>query len=67
MGVIKSRTQGDGIDGKKEYQEIIYCFRKKYQKEGWQAFGKSLTPTLIREIPYTVVVVKRFFKMYSYT
>lgn len=71
IDVVKSRIQGDGIDGKREYQGIIDCFRRTYQKEGWQAFGKGLTPTLIRAIPanaaifYTVVVVKRFFQMYN--
>lgn len=71
MDVVKSRIQGDGIDGKKEYQGIIDCFKKTYRNEGWQAFGKGLTPTLVRAIPanaaifYTVVMLKRFFKFYN--
>ena len=44
IDVIKSRIQGDGIDGKKEYQGIIDCFRKTYQKEGGKHLGKVSLP-----------------------
>ena len=65
--VVKSRLQGDGMEGT-EYKGTIDCFRKTYNSAGIYGFFKGITPTLVRAFPVnatiwiTTVMIKRLFK-----
>ena len=54
VDVVKTRVQIDGIGGT-EYNGMIDCFKKTYIREGWRAFFKGLSPTLIRAFPVNAV------------
>ena len=50
IDVVKTRLQADGM-GETKYNGIIDCFKKSYQKEGYQVLFKGFNATIIRAFP----------------
>lgn len=51
VDVIKSRLQADGVGGANRYDGIMDCVRQSVRREGWRAFTRGLTSTLLRAFP----------------
>jgi len=51
IDVIKSKMQTAPFDGTSPYKSYFQCITSIYQKEGWRAFFRGLSPCLIRSIP----------------
>lgn len=66
VDVIKSRLQADGVGGVNRYNGIADCVRQSWQKEGWRAFTRGLTSTLLRAFPVnaTTFATVTLFLMY---
>uniref|UniRef100_A0A3Q3JH62 Uncharacterized protein n=1 Tax=Monopterus albus TaxID=43700 RepID=A0A3Q3JH62_MONAL len=66
VDVIKSRLQADGVGGVSQYNGIMDCVRQSLQKEGWRAFTRGLTSTLLRAFPVnaTTFATVTLFLMY---
>ncbi|KAJ8290507.1 hypothetical protein GJAV_G00013780 [Gymnothorax javanicus] len=64
--VIKSRLQADGVGGVNKYNGIMDCVRQSWQQEGWRAFTRGLTSTLLRAFPVnaTTFATVTLFLMY---
>ena len=52
--VVKSRLQTDGVDGKQQYNGIVDCARKSYNREGLKVFVRGLSTCLVRAFPVNV-------------
>ncbi|XP_051578916.1 mitochondrial basic amino acids transporter isoform X2 [Myxocyprinus asiaticus] len=66
VDVIKSRLQADGVGGVNRYNGIADCVRQSWQREGWRAFTRGLTSTLLRAFPVnaTTFATVTLFLMY---
>jgi len=68
IDVVKSRVQTDGFLGPKKYKGTIDCFVQSYRTEGFNAFTRGLTSTIIRAFPTnaaTFLVVSMTFKIFG--
>ncbi|XP_059411450.1 mitochondrial basic amino acids transporter-like isoform X1 [Carassius carassius] len=66
VDVIKSRLQADGVGGANRYDGIMDCVRQSWRREGWRAFTRGLTSTLLRAFPVnaTTFATVTLFLMY---
>ncbi|XP_002665132.2 mitochondrial basic amino acids transporter [Danio rerio] len=66
VDVIKSRLQADGVGGDCRYSGMLDCFAQSWQREGWRAFTRGLTSTLLRAFPVnaTTFATVTLFLMY---
>ncbi|XP_052000915.1 mitochondrial basic amino acids transporter [Xyrauchen texanus] len=66
VDVIKSRLQADGVGGVNRYNGISDCVRQSWEREGWRAFTRGLTSTLLRAFPVnaTTFATVTLFLMY---
>lgn len=56
IDVIKSRLQADGMtNGKLNYNGIVDCVKKSYQREGRNVFFRGCSATLLRAFPMNAV------------
>jgi len=51
IDVIKSKMQTAPVDGTSPYKSYAHCIKTMYQKEGWRAFFRGLSPCLVRSVP----------------
>ena len=51
LDVVKSRIQVDGVQGPRQYNGMIDCFKKSYYADGWRVFFRGLGTTLVRAFP----------------
>lgn len=66
VDVIKSRLQADGVGGACRYSGMVDCVAQSWQREGWRAFTRGLTSTLLRAFPVnaTTFATVTLFLMY---